>query len=117
MRFLLDVCAASRTFQKALADDGHDVLSALDGHAQAVDEELLALAFREDRVLITKDKDFGRLVVVQRLPHPCTIRFAGLRLTEQITAIHDLIKNESAPIRDRALIMVTRDRVRIRAAY
>ena len=59
MRFLLDVCAASRTFQKALADDGHDVLSALDGHAQSADEDLLALAFREDRVLITKDKDLA----------------------------------------------------------
>ena len=117
MRFLLDVCAASRTLQEALAHDGHDVLSALDGHAQAADEDLLALAYREDRVLITKDKDFGKLVVVQRLPHPCVIRFAGLGLIEQVTAIRDLIENESGPIRERAIIVVTGERVRIRAGF
>ena len=96
MKFLLDVCAASRTLQEALVDDGHDVLSALDGHAQASDEDLLALAFREDRVLVTRDKDFGTLVVMRRLPHPCIIRFAGLSPYEQVMAMRDLIENENA---------------------
>ena len=88
----------------------------MDGHAQASDEDLLALAFREDRVLVTRDKDFGTLVVVRRLPHPCIIRFAGLSPYEQVMAMRDLIENESGPIRERAIIVVTGARVRIRVS-
>ena len=54
-----------------LTDLGHDVLSGLDGDPRATDEALLALANQEERVLITEDKDFGELVSVRRLPHPC----------------------------------------------
>ena len=114
MRFLLDVCAASRTLCKTLADAGHDVLSASDGHTDVADENLLAPASEQDRILITKDKDFGELVFVQYLPHPCIIRFAGLNPTEEDKVILDVIENESGAIRDRAIIVVTRERIRIR---
>ena len=49
----------------ALTDLGHDVLSALDRDPRAADEALLALANKEQRVLITEDKDFGELVFVR----------------------------------------------------
>lgn len=62
MKILLDDCAASRALHKALIDLGHDVLSARDGYGNASDEALLALAYNEDRVLVTEDKDFGELV-------------------------------------------------------
>ncbi len=114
MRFLLDVCAASRTLCKTLVDAGHDVLSASDGYADAADEDLLALAREQDRILVTKDKDFGKLVFVQHLPHPCVIRLAGLNPTEEAKVILDVIENESGAIRDRAIIVVTRERIRIR---
>ena len=47
MKFLLDVCAASRRLRDALAAQGHDVLSALERNPRATDEELLALAMEE----------------------------------------------------------------------
>ena len=68
MKFLLDVCVASRILHDTLTDLGHDVLSARDGYANASDETLLALAHREARVLVTEDKDFGELVFSLRLP-------------------------------------------------
>ena len=116
MKFPLDVCAASRTLRKALTDDGHNVLSAADGFAHASDEDLLALAFEQNRVLVTKDKDFGKLVFVRRLPHPCIIRLAGLSATEQSRAMRDLIEDERSAIREGAIIVVTGGRVRIRSA-
>ena len=116
MRFLLDVCAASRTLCRTLVDAGHDVLSASDGYADAPDEDLLAMAYEQDRVLVTKDKDFGKLIFVRRLAHPCVIRLAGLSVTDQASALLDLIENESGAIRDRAIIVVMGDRVRIRLA-
>ena len=73
MRFLLDVCVSSNILRKTLIDLGHDVLSARDGYASASDQALLELAYREERVLVTADKDFGELVFSLRLPHPCIV--------------------------------------------
>ena len=68
MKFLLDVCAASRSMNSMLIEGGHDVLSALESSPRATDEELPALATAEQRIIITADKDFGELVFVRRLP-------------------------------------------------
>ena len=116
MKFLLDVCVASNVLSKTLNDLGHDVLSARDGYASASDRALLDLAYREERVLVTEDKDFGELVFSLRLPHPCIVRFDGLTVTDQATAIGNLIERHSAAMRQGAIIVVTRNRVRIRSA-
>ena len=114
MRFLLDVCAASRRMQDALASQGHDLLSALERHARATDEELLALAMEEGRILVTEDKDFGELVFVRRLPHPCIVRFVEMTVAEKVTAMRELIEQHPGLMSEGALIVVTRTRVRIR---
>jgi predicted nuclease of predicted toxin-antitoxin system len=114
MKFLLDVCASSRALRTLLTDLGHDVLSALDRDPRASDEALLGLAMQEARVLITEDKDFGELVFVRRLPHPCIIRFVDMRVEEKIAAMRELLERHANAIRDGALIVVTRERVRIR---
>lgn len=114
MRFLLDVCAASRSMAQTLTDLGHDVLSALEVAPRASDQELLALALAEQRILVTEDKDFGELVFVRRLPHPCIIRFADMTVAEQATAMLQLIEGESEAMRSDSIIVVTRSRVRIR---
>jgi len=67
MRFLLgqDVYAATA---RRLRAPGHDVLTASDGNlAQATDTELLAAGGREQRILVTRDRDFGALVFLHRL--------------------------------------------------
>lgn len=97
-----------------LIDMGHDVLSALERDPRATDEELLALANEEQRILITEDKDFGELVFVRQLRHPCIIRFVEMRVEEKTAAMRDLIDRHADAMRGGALIVVTRDRVRIR---
>ena len=114
MRFLLDVCAASRRMQDALAAQGHDVLSALERNPRATDEELLALAMEEGRILVTEDKDFGELVFVRRLPHPCIVRFVEMTAAEKVTAMRELIEQHPDLMSEGVLIVVTRTRVRIR---
>src|SRR5262249_37446027 len=67
MRFLLDqdVYAVTARF---LRDLGHDVVVAADiGCAQAEDTELLSVARQQDRILVTRDRDFGGLVFVKEL--------------------------------------------------
>ena len=114
MRFLLDVCAASRRMQDALASQGHDVLSALERNPRATDEELLALAMEEARILVTEDKAFGELVFVHRLPHPCIVRFVEMTVAEKVTAMSELIEQHPDLMSKGTLIVLTRTRVRIR---
>ena len=116
MKFLLDACAASRALKETLVDLGHDVRSAQDEYAHASDETLLALAYEEQRVLITEDKDFGELVFLRRRPHPCIIRLVELRVAEKVGAIRELIKQQGEALRAGAIVVVTRSRVRIRPA-
>ena len=81
---------------------------------RASDEELLALALAEERILITEDKDFGELVFVRRLPHPCIIRFTDMPITEKVAAMRELIESESEAMQQGNIIVVTRSRIRIR---
>ena len=116
MRFLLDACVASQTLHTVLTGLGHDVLSARDGYSHATDEVLLALAYRERRVLVTQDKDFGELVFLRRLPHPCIVRLVGLGVAETVEAMRQLIERHSDEMRAGAIVVVTARRVRIRPA-
>jgi len=66
MRFLADqdVYAGTVDFLRGL---GQDVLTARQvGASQVSDMELLALAEKSHRILITRDRDFGALVFQQR---------------------------------------------------
>ena len=114
MKFLLDECAASRSLHRRLLDLGHDVVSAHDEFARASDETLLALAYEERRVLVTEDKDFGELIFVRRLPHPCIVRFVEMNIVGKLAAMRELIERHADAMHEGALIVVTRDRVRIR---
>ena len=62
MKFLADqdVYAATAEFLRGL---GHDVVAASDlGLSQAEDSELLDVAHDDDRVIVTRDRDYGALV-------------------------------------------------------
>ena len=64
MKFLVDRCAGA-TLAQWLRSKGHDVIEARELGPDPGDEQLLAQAFAEHRVLVTLDKDFGALVFTQ----------------------------------------------------
>jgi predicted nuclease of predicted toxin-antitoxin system len=67
MRFLVDqdVYAATLAYLRGL---GHDVVSAAElGLARATDEVLLERAQGQDRILVTRDRDYGSLVFLKSL--------------------------------------------------
>src|SRR5437867_8782513 len=78
VKILLDACVsggASGTLRAA----GHDVVWAGDWDESASDEDIIARAAAEGRILVTLDKDFGELAVVQRVPHAGIIRLVAGR--------------------------------------
>lgn len=61
MRWLADECIDAGLVAY-LRHSGHDVLSMAEIAPAANDAEVMALALREGRLLLTEDKDFGDLV-------------------------------------------------------
>ncbi|MFN3420204.1 MAG: DUF5615 family PIN-like protein [Armatimonadota bacterium] len=62
MKFLVDVCAG-RSLAKWLSERGHDVKEVRERDPRMEDDEILAWAYAEGRVIVTVDKDFGALAV------------------------------------------------------
>ena len=60
MRFLADE-SCDFGVVRALRDAGHDVVAVAEISPRADDEAVADLALRDDRILFTEDKDFGRL--------------------------------------------------------
>src|SRR5688572_31568341 len=52
----------------------HDVVWCGEWSEDPGDDEILAFAHREGRILVTLDKDFGELAVVHRQPHSGIVR-------------------------------------------
>lgn len=65
MRFLADE-SCDFTMVRALRRAGHEVIAVSEISPRAEDIEVINLAFRGERILLTEDKDFGRLVYAQR---------------------------------------------------
>ncbi len=61
MRWLADECVAA-PLVVFLRAGGHDVLYVAESAAGLNDSDVIALALREKRLLLTEDKDFGDLV-------------------------------------------------------
>jgi predicted nuclease of predicted toxin-antitoxin system len=61
VRWLADECIAA-SLVAHLRADGHDVLYVAEAAAGLSDADVIALASREIRLLLTEDKDFGDLV-------------------------------------------------------
>lgn len=57
----------------ALAASGHDTIWIRAAAPAMIDTEILAWADREDRILLTFDKDFGELARKAALPESCGI--------------------------------------------
>ena len=69
MRFLVDESADAR-LATHLGALGHDAVFIVRSHMPGLtDDEILAVAHTEGRVLITDDRDFGKLVFRLGRPH------------------------------------------------
>ena len=75
MKFLLDE-SAELSIAPFLRDAGHDVTVIAHDYPNALsDRVVLSIAYDEQRVLITNDRDFGELVFRHQQPHHGVIYF------------------------------------------
>jgi predicted nuclease of predicted toxin-antitoxin system len=115
VKLLLDTCISGGAVGP-LAAAGHDVIWAGDWPADPGDDEILARASHEGRILITLDKDFGELAVVREQAHAGIIRLVILSASQQAAACVMALNRYGTELRSGAIVTVEPGRIRIRPA-
>lgn len=113
MKLLLDACVWSGA-RRDLEAAAHDVIWAGDWPQDPGDEDILARAYADRRVLVTLDKDFGELAVVFGRPHCGIIRLVDQRARLQGAACLAALKRYGAALEAGAIVTVEPGRLRIR---
>jgi predicted nuclease of predicted toxin-antitoxin system len=116
MRFLLDMGLAAST-ARYLRVSGHDAVHLLDqGLERLADSAIVAKAIAEQRIVLTHDLDFGRIVSLskQHAPSVVTFRLSNMRAAEVNRRLEEVIARFTADLEDGALISVTDQNVRVR---
>lgn len=113
MRFLADVNIESGIVDH-LRQNGYDIKWIPDYDRHMSDEALLDMAVREERILITNDKDFGELVFRQRrsLVGVILLRAKGQRTRDKIKLLGSLLADHQGKIAG-SLIVLSKDKIRI----
>jgi len=109
--------ALSRSLSQWLSSQGHDAIHASDvAMFRAPDTEIIAFARAEDRIVVTADLDYPRLLAISTADRPAVILFRGgdwsaRDVINRIQAVFTAIPaNELAS----SLVVVERARIRRR---
>ena len=92
LRFLVDV-NVGLSVTNSLRQHGYDVTFAGDLNWSMPDLELLSLAHREERIIVTMDTDFGELVYHSGQPHAgvLLLRMPGVTRSERVQIVQEII--------------------------
>ena len=101
MRFLADE-SCDFAAVRALRPAGHDVRALTEETSSTDDREVIALAAREQRILLTEDKDFGWLAFVAQVRSGgvILIRFPGNARRLLADTVAQLVADHGAELRD-----------------
>ncbi len=113
MKLLLDTCVWGGA-KAELTAAGHDVLGTGDLEENPGDEDILAQAHREQRVLVTLDKDFGELAIRRSLPHYGIVRLVNISALQQGAICQQVLSRYGDELTGGAVVTVEAGRVRIR---
>ncbi|MBK9285090.1 MAG: DUF5615 family PIN-like protein [Sphingobacteriaceae bacterium] len=114
MKFLVDENVGF-TVIKYLRDKGFDVKSITELFPSRDDVFIIKTAYKEERIIITNDKDFGYLIFKTELPPPAIIlfRFSEEVPAEKINAINAILNMPEEKILNH-FIVASENKIRIR---
>ncbi len=115
MRFLVDEALQDAVAHR-LEAAGHDAAHVrLRGLAGQTDDQVVALAVDEDRVLITTDTDFGTILALSgaAAPNVLLLRGIGDSVDERVAAILDVLPRVEYELNEGALIVIEGERYRV----
>lgn len=115
MKLLLDTCVSPKVATELVAR-GHDVIWVGDWPSDPGDEEILAFALKEGRVVVTLDKDFAELAVAFGQAHSGIIRIVNLPLSKHAVACLGAIERHGVELAGGAIVTAEPGRLRLRPA-
>lgn len=113
MKILLDTCIWYGV-RDGLVSAGYDVIWTGDWSEDPGDEQILATACIESRILVTIDKDFGELAILRGLPHCGILRLVNLTTKQQIAICLQVLARYGQELAAGAIVTAELGRVRIR---
>lgn len=117
IKLLLDMGAAVSTADH-LRRAGHDAVHSRElGLQQTPDPDVINLASREGRIIVTFDLDFSRIIALSRSSEPSVILFRLERYsTPEINAtLLRLLDRHAASLQSGVILIVDPARIRIRS--
>lgn len=112
-KLLLDSCVWGGA-KSALAAEGFDAIWSGDWPKDPGDEEILARAHAEGRILVTLDKDFGELAIVRGLPHSGILRLVDFPAKQQATICKQALAAHGTELLAGAVVTAEPGRLRVR---
>lgn len=116
MKFMADMGISARTVAH-LREMGYDSVHLRDEHMQrSGDAAVLQKAFREGRVLLTQDLDFGDLMAASKgvLPSVVIFRLHDMRPDHVNSHLDKVVAKHATDLANGAIISVNEKRIRVR---
>jgi predicted nuclease of predicted toxin-antitoxin system len=113
VNILLDSCVWGGA-RAELAATGHDVVWTGDWLEDPGDEESLARAHAESRLLVTLDKDFGELAIVRGTPHCGILRLVNISARQQAAVCLHVLEQYGKELQAGAIVTAEPSRLRLR---
>ena len=95
-------------------DKDHDLAMVTDVDPSMSDEQILAWANREQRIIITTDNDFEQMIWVQRKSHCGVLRLQNLPRAARKLLLEEVLANYSQDLLSGAIIIASQQKIRIR---
>ena len=112
MKFLVDECTGILVSQK-LKELKYDSISVIECMKGAEDEAILRLAVKECRVIITNDKDFGRLAGFFKPPGIILLRLKDESIANKVRIVSFVVSSYGDAILGNVLV-VSEKKIRTR---
>lgn len=113
MKFLVDV-NASGVLSTLLVELGHKVACVKDVNPRMGDDEIIAWAVREERVIFTTDNDFEQMIWLQQKNHCGVLRLENLPRAERKQLLQEVLINHNQDLELGAVVIATKQKIRIR---
>lgn len=112
MKFLVDVCVGQAVVDY-LAQRDHDAKAVSEYNCRMADLDILNWAYKEGRILITSDKDFGKLTFQIGFPHAGVIRLPNLSRRKRLELLDLVLNKYTKALEKQAIVTVKRGKIRV----
>ena len=116
MKFLLDANVAG-SVSKYLKESGPNIAEVIRENPRMPDKDILAWALKENRIIITTDKDFEEMIWQQGQDHCGILRLENLPRSERMALVKDVLRQHAKDLKSGSIVIATPKKYRIRKPF